>query len=86
MRQAYRPKPEDLVTNVHASGLVLHLLLPGALILAGTVSVLRVDVAPLAAAPRLLAVAATTLLTRMIGVIMTDAEIDPAALMIGSYS
>jgi hypothetical protein len=56
------------------------------LILAGIVSVLRVDVAPLAAALRPLAVAASTLLTRMIGVIMTAAEIDPAALMIGSYS
>lgn len=45
----------------------------------------RVAVALRAAAPRLLAVVATTLLTRMIGVIMTAVEIDPAALMIGVY-
>lgn len=45
----------------------------------------RVAVALRAAAPRLLAVVATTLLTRMIGVIMTAAGIDPAALMIGAY-
>lgn len=44
-----------------------------------------VDVAHPAAALLLLAVAATTLLSRMIGVIMTVVGIDPAALMIGAY-
>lgn len=53
--------------------------------LAETVSVRLVDVAHPAAALLLLAVAATTLLSRMIGVIMTVVGIDPAALMIGAY-
>ena len=45
----------------------------------------QVGAVPRAAAPRLLAVAATTLLTRMTGVTMTAVGIDPAALMIGAY-
>ena len=86
MRQAYRADTDNFIANGHTSGLVHHLLLLGALTQAETVSVRLADVVPRAAALRLLAVAATTLLTRMTGVTMTVVGIDPAALMIGSYS
>ncbi|KFY39662.1 hypothetical protein V494_03901 [Pseudogymnoascus sp. VKM F-4513 (FW-928)] len=81
------PAPRTAASRLRfafVDGLVLLLLPHGALTLAETVSVRRVDAALPAAALRLLAVVATTLLTRMIGVIMTAVEIDPAALMIGS--
>ncbi|KFY12568.1 hypothetical protein V491_06732 [Pseudogymnoascus sp. VKM F-3775] len=80
------PAPRTAASRLFAfvDGLVHHLLLPGALTLAETVSVRQVGAVPRAAAPRLLAVAATTLLTRMTGVTMTAVGIDPAALMIGA--